>query len=81
METGDKEGGEKEGRTYHLFACPNVVNQGAGVIAQLVWARVKSCLVLIPVMFFPQICRGFRAKLHLGLCSDVHSTSEDQRPS
>ena len=52
METGDKESGEKEGRTYHLFACPNVVDQGAGVIAQLVWARVKimpcsySCDVL-----------------------------------
>ena len=24
-----------------MSACPNVVNQGAGVIAQLVWASVK----------------------------------------
>lgn len=73
-----KEWGQEARR---VCACPmwSVREQ----VWQLSWhgREWKSCLVLIPVMFFPQIFRGFRAKLHLGLCSDVHSTSEDQRPS
>lgn len=31
----------KKGRAFLLFACPNVVSQGVGVIAQLVWVRMK----------------------------------------
>ena len=72
-----KEWGQEARR---VCACPmwSVREQ----VWQLSWRgrEWKSCLVLMPVMFFPQICRGYRATLHLGLCSDVHSKSEGQRP-